>query len=206
MAPMPEGYYPDESDQPDEQLDEFLCEYVDGTMDPAVRAAFEEFLEANPSIADHARCLCHTRSMLCQYGGRHHGAPLEEQIRHRVAGELSRKSRIEASFLSRLGKAAMATSFVSLMLILGMMAGLATVESDSGVWNVPAWAEAQDSMALPSDNPHGLPGAVPLEEAISKPRWSVMGTAAVLPAIDMKPIGFRQASIDSVGYHFAVAP
>ena len=126
---MPDGYYPDHYDQPDDQLDEFLCEYVDGTMDPAVRRAFVEFLEANPSLAAHADCLCRTRNMLCSYGGRHGRASLEAQIRHRVAFELDRKNRVEATFLTRLGKAAMATSFVSLILIVGMAFGLSTVES-----------------------------------------------------------------------------
>ena len=209
---MPEGYYPDNSElpeQPDEQLDEFLCEYVDGTMDPAVRAAFEEFLEANPSLAAHARCLCHTRSMLCSYGGRHAGATLEEQIRQRVAGELTRKARVEATFLSRLGKAAMATSVVSLMLILGMMAGLASVENGTPRFAASDWPEAQDSMSLPSDNRYDPGAAVPLEQVSNQPRWSVMGASSVLPAIDMQPIGFHLAAMDSSGWghiRLAAAP
>lgn len=196
---MPEGYYPDLYEQPDDQLDEFLCEYVDGTMDPAVREAFEEFLDANPSLADHARCLCRTRNMLCSYGGRHGRASLEAQIRHRVAFELDRKSRVEATYLARLGKAAMATSFVSLIVILGMMMGLSSTP-DNGPVTLAASAqmELQDSMALPSDAPHQQVGSVPLEQAIGTPRWSVMGSATVLPAIDMSPIGYHQASMNSV--------
>jgi len=192
---MPDGYYPDHYDQPDDQLDEFLCEYVDGTMDPAVRRAFEEFLEANPSLAAHADCLCRTRNMLCSYGGRQGRASLEAQIRHRVAFELDRKNRIEATYLSRLGKAAMATSFVSLLLIVGMMVGLSSVELEIPVRLAASGSmELQDSMALPSENPHGV-GTVPLEQAIKDPGWSVMGAPSVLPAIDMSPIGFQQASM-----------
>lgn len=196
---MPEGYYPDHYEQPDDQLDEFLCEYVDGTMDPAVREAFEEFLEANPRLADHARCLCRTRNMLCSYGGRHGRASLEAQIRHRVAFELERKSRVEATYLSRLGKAAMATSFVSLILIMGMMVGLKTVDSPPSVrLAASAQMELQDSMALPSDAPHARFGSVPLEQAVNSPRWSVMGPSTVLPAIDMSPVGYHQASREPV--------
>lgn len=203
---MPDGYYPDHYDQPDDQLDEFLCEYVDGTMDPAVRNAFEEFLEANPSLAAHADCLCRTRSMLCSYGGRHGRASLEAQIRHRVAFELDRKNRVEATYLSRLGKAAMATSFVSLFLIIGMMMGMSTIESSIPVQlAATGQMELQDSMALPSENPHGV-GSVPLEQAIKQPRWSVMGTASVLPAIDMSPIGYQRASIDESSVLLATAP
>ncbi len=193
---MPEGYYPDHFDQPDDQLDEFLCEYVDGTMDAAVKEAFEEFLEANPSLAAHAQCLCRTRNMLSSYGGRHGRASLEAQIRHRVAIELERKNRVESTYLSRLGKAAMATSFVSLMVILGMMVGLQTVEQRGAVQLVAAGTvEHQDSMALPSDHPYSL-GSVPLEQAIRQPHWSIMGSASVLPAIDMTPIGYHQVQMD----------
>lgn len=203
---MPDGYYPDHYDQPDDQLDEFLCEYVDGTMDAAVRKAFEEFLEANPSLAAHADCLCRTRSMLCSYGGRHGRASLEAQIRHRVAFELERKNRVEATYISRLGRAAIATSFVSLFLIVGMMTGLSSVESSTPVQlAATGQMELQDSMALPSENPHGV-GSVPLEQSIKQPRWSVMGTASVLPAIDMSPIGFQQASMDDSPFYLAVAP
>ena len=203
---MPDGYYPDHYDQPDDQLDDFLCEYVDGTMDPAVRNAFEEFLEANPSLAAHADCLCRTRSMLCSYGGRHGRASLEAQIRHRVAFELDRKNRVEATYLSRLGKAAMATSFVSLFLIIGMIMGMSTIESSIPVQlAATGQMELQDSMALPSENPHGV-GSVPLEQAIKQPRWSVMGTASVLPAIDMSPIGYQRASIDESSVLLATAP
>ena len=198
---MPEGYYPDHFDQPDDQLDEFLCEYVDGTMDPSVRKAFEEFLEANPSLAAHARCLCKTRNMLCSYGGRHGRASLEAQIRHRVAFELDRKNRLEAATLARLGKAAMATSFVSLVVILGMMVGLSSVDNAGSVrLAASGQMEMQDSMALPSDNPHSRVGSVPLEQSLNAPGWSVMGSSTVLPAIDMSPIGFHQASMDPVSW------
>ncbi|MDA0875464.1 MAG: hypothetical protein O3C45_10450 [Bacteroidetes bacterium] len=205
---MPEGYYPDESDLPDEQLDEFLCEYVDGTMDPAVRAAFEEFLEANPDLAAHARCLCQTRSMLCSFGGRHPRSNMEEQIRQRVAGELDRKTRAEQTFQTRLGRAAMATSMFSLLLILGMMAGLADVESGVPRFASSLWPEAQDSMALPSDNRFAPSRSVPLEQ-VGQPAWSVFGAPSVMPAIDMQPIGFHRAPMDSLhgsGFRLASAP
>lgn len=198
---MPEGYYPDQYEQPDDQLDEFLCEYVDGTMDPAVREAFEEFLGANPSLADHVRCLCRTRNMLCSYGGRHGRASLEAQIRHRVAFELDRKSRVEATYLERLGKAAMATSFVSLVVILGMMIGMSSVDYDGPIaLAASSQMEMQDSMSLPSDAPHQPLGSVPLEQAMTTPGWSVMGTATVLPAIDMSPIGYHRASMSPVSW------
>jgi len=65
--------------------------------------------------------------------------------------------------------------------------------------------ELQDSMALPSENPHGV-GTFPLEQSIKQPRWSVMGTATVLPAIDISPIGFQQASMEDGPLYLAAAP
>jgi len=207
---MLEGYDPDYSEQPDDQLDEFLCEYVDGTMDPSVRAAFEEYLEANPTLADHARCLCRTRSMLSSYGGRHGGETLEEQIRHRVACELNRKNRSEATLVSRLGSAAMLTSIFSLVLILGMMAGLTQVDYNG----IPPSAadsssEHLDSMELPSDNGLVAGRSMPLEWYARDASWSVVGPKSMLPAIDMKPIGWHRAKFDSTAtprMRLAVAP
>ncbi len=46
------------------ELDEFVCEYVDGTMEPSVREAFEEFLDANPDVANHVDQLIETTSIL----------------------------------------------------------------------------------------------------------------------------------------------
>ncbi len=197
-APMPDGYYPDYSDQSDDQLDEFLCEYVDGTMDPCVRQAFEEYLEANPSLAQHARCLCNTRNMLCSYGGRHPAETLQEQIRHKVACELNRKNKHEALLFNRLGSAAMLTSVVSLMLIMGMMAGLASVNQQKERRSALAQrTDSSESMALPTDAYAQQDKSMPLEWYGKSSSWSVMGSSTVLPAIDMVPIGWNAASMDS---------
>ena len=53
-----------------QDLDEFLCEYVDGTIDPVVRTALEEYMCMNPRLADHVRELQQTREMLQCYGSR----------------------------------------------------------------------------------------------------------------------------------------
>jgi len=106
---------------------------------------------------------------------------------------------VEATTLARLGKAAMATSFVSLIVILGMMVGLSTVETPGSIQLAASGQmELQDSMSLPSDNPHSRAGSVPLEQSLQAPSWSVMGSSTVLPAIDMSPIGFHRASLDPV--------
>ena len=48
-----------------EWLDEWLCEYVDGTMDPSVEAVFEQYVEANPELKAHVERLRQTRELLC---------------------------------------------------------------------------------------------------------------------------------------------
>ncbi|PSQ75835.1 MAG: hypothetical protein BRD33_03820 [Bacteroidetes bacterium QH_6_63_17] len=48
-----------------EWLDEWLCEYVDGTMDPSMEAVFEQYVEANPELKAHVERLRKTREILC---------------------------------------------------------------------------------------------------------------------------------------------
>lgn len=49
-------------------LSEFLCEYVDGTMAPSARAAFEECLRGNAALQQHVARLKATRAVLGDYG------------------------------------------------------------------------------------------------------------------------------------------
>lgn len=48
-----------------EWLDEWLCEYVDGTMDPSMEAVFEQYVEADPELKAHVERLRQTREILC---------------------------------------------------------------------------------------------------------------------------------------------
>ena len=64
-----EGHAPEDSDgAPYEWLDEWLCEYVDGTMDPSLEAVFEQYVEANPELKEHIRRLQQTKDLLCECG------------------------------------------------------------------------------------------------------------------------------------------
>jgi anti-sigma factor RsiW len=66
--PLPgDGSGPDE-DRPYAWLDEWLCEYVDGTMDPSLEAVFEQYVEANPELKAHIQRLEETRDLLCECG------------------------------------------------------------------------------------------------------------------------------------------
>jgi len=48
-----------------EWLDEWLCEYVDGTMDPSMEAVFEQYVEGDPELKAHVKRLRQTREILC---------------------------------------------------------------------------------------------------------------------------------------------
>lgn len=76
-GPLPE----DDGDAPYEWLDEWLCEYVDGTMDPSLEAVFEQYVEANPELKAHIERLQETRNLLCDCGLSKEASPdLEAEI------------------------------------------------------------------------------------------------------------------------------
>ena len=206
---MADSYYPDYSEHSDQQLDELLCEYVDGTMDPAVRAAFEEYLEVNPQLASHARCLCQTRTMLCSYGWRHPEESLQEQIRKKVVGELKRQDRVESMLVHRLDNAAMLTSSISLILIVGMMIGFSAVnESRTDNGSEPAAYLLEDTMSLRTDAYSQQSRARSLEQLPSSAQLSPLGLSPVLPVIDMQPIGWHAVGSQHIesSFDMVVAP
>ncbi|MFB6099111.1 MAG: anti-sigma factor [Salinibacter sp.] len=59
-----DGDAPDDGAPSYEWLDEWLCEYVDGTMDPSLEAVFEQYVEANPELKAHVERLRQTRELL----------------------------------------------------------------------------------------------------------------------------------------------
>ncbi|MEF8796365.1 MAG: hypothetical protein V5A22_00360 [Salinivenus sp.] len=63
-----EGPVPDGGDAPYDWIDEWLCEYVDGTMDPSLEAVFEQYVEANPELKAHIERLQQTRDLLSECG------------------------------------------------------------------------------------------------------------------------------------------
>ena len=75
-------------------LDEWLCEYVDGTIDPAVCKALEEYMQLNPELATHVEQLCETRHLLCQYGCSYQApSGLQPRLRRRLASEIIQESQ-----------------------------------------------------------------------------------------------------------------
>jgi hypothetical protein len=119
---MREGHEPSGSeDGASTGLDEFLCEYVDGTMDPAVRAAFEEYLRLNPDLYEHVECLRETRSMLCRYGCRLRApAALQQRLRERLGEEMLGEPPVLPVVADRLSWIAGFSSVV--LLLIGFLA------------------------------------------------------------------------------------
>lgn len=77
-----------DSDEKYPWLSEFICEYVDDTMDPDARALFEEYLHADPSLQHYVRSLRTTRRMLQHHGCKLHApCSLQQQLRARIAME-----------------------------------------------------------------------------------------------------------------------
>ncbi|WP_263808968.1 anti-sigma factor [Salinibacter sp.] len=114
-----------------EWLDEWLCEYVDGTMDPSVEAVFEQYVEANPELRAHIERLRQTRELLC--GGEDTGAPhtapveaareAEENLLRDAAPELIASEETSRSVVA-LGLA----SSIAVALVVGFLAGSMLVE------------------------------------------------------------------------------
>ncbi|GBD00335.1 hypothetical protein HRbin18_00042 [bacterium HR18] len=121
----PDSSRPEESSCPFSDWDELLCEYVDGTMDPAVRQVFEEYLRANPAVAHHVACLCRTRQLLHQHGACMLRAPegFQARLRQRLAYEMMREQRVlDYVSLPLRGVTVLASAAVILFLV-GMYTG-----------------------------------------------------------------------------------
>jgi len=137
---MTEGYYAEPNDDPYAGLDELLCEYVDGTMDRAAREAFEEYLCANPALAEHVQCLCQTRRLLCHYDCLPAPRGFQVRLRRRLAHEMLRmEAPALTPWVAHLGAFATWTSVMVVMMILGMLAGATLVS---------------ENRALESSSPH----------------------------------------------------
>jgi hypothetical protein len=127
---MGEGYesVPDADSWQD--LDEFLCEYVDGTMDPVVREVFEEYVRDNPDLAEHVQCLCDARDALihsscaCRLK-----ADFIDRLRRRLVVEQARAvSSALPDVVSQLGYLAAFTSALVVMTVAAMLLAEFAVE------------------------------------------------------------------------------
>jgi hypothetical protein len=114
-------------------LDEFLVEYVDGTMDPVVREAFEEFLWMYPDVAEQVDCLASVRSQLCRLGDkcRCHAPPgFQDRLKEHLLEESSKDVHATAEFWApHLNTVALAFSLTLLVLAVGLSATVPRPES-----------------------------------------------------------------------------
>ena len=65
-------------------MDEFLCEYVDDTMDRSIRDAFEECVQCDSRLARQVSRLRGTRRLLCEHRFRT-PKDLRAQVRNRLS-------------------------------------------------------------------------------------------------------------------------
>jgi len=189
---MSDRYDQDASLPNDDGLDEYLCEYVDGTMDPAVRRAFEDFLRANPALAAHVERLQRTR-MLCSRQRCTHHAPssLQHRLRMEIARDLMGNDG-PALYLPRLGHFAAMTSLVGLAVLIGVVTGAALVDRrpfmDGGV---SASSERMELPDVPSDA-HGYPSAGTVRP-VAAAAFGIAVPASALPVLTssdaITPIG-----------------
>lgn len=160
-------------------LDELLCEYVDGTMDPAVRKSFEEYLAMNPALVEEVERLRCTRTLLCQHGC-HIQAPngLQNRIRRRLAAEMMHAPPTFFSLSAmRLGMVATFASATVIMLMVGMFVG-ATLSTE------PEPEVAEES--VPSIQPHWQQaGMTPLLGQRPARVPSLFKSSVLLPAMTL---------------------
>lgn len=120
---MEDGYDAPHLDDADgTPLDEMMCEYVDGTMDPVVRRAFEDLLRANPEMAAEAHCLCHLRLALQSYGRcKHAPAQFQQRLRQRLSTEARHPSAAWTNTAARLNAFALIASTAGLLCLLAVI-------------------------------------------------------------------------------------
>ena len=180
-------------------LDELLCEYVDGTMDPVVRRSFEEYMAVEPELAEQVERLRRTRSLLCRHGCRLQAPEgLQARVRRRMAWEMMRAQRpVFPEALSRLGNYAAFASVLVIILMAGMLVG-AYLHDDPSQATAEGTPVVPDRLALP-----GQPSAMtPLlkRQPIRQP-WFVERADPVL--LSPAPAHVRYVLPDASGLRYS---
>ena len=151
---MPNGYSDSKPYDASNLEDEFLCEYVDGTMDPLVRNVFEEYVRTNPGMEEHIERLRRTRRLLCRYACRCQApSDLHDRLRNFIPGDMSRPSVSSPVVSGNTARGAVASSYaVTVILMLGLVLGASGVQSENGRIHASAMTvshSVQDSPTLP---------------------------------------------------------
>ena len=191
---MAEGYDGEQAAPLDEGMDEFLCEYVDGAMDPVVLEAFEEYLRANPSMAEHVQCLCQAKRFLSQQNSCPHAtSQVQERLRSAIAREQLGQS--SAMLGSKLGSVAWITSAAGMMMMLGMLFGTAVIR-----YQAPPVAEAYvERESAPSDAYPVRNVTLPAGARVTQ---TVAGPAMALPTLQASAHWTPVLAADSAQTYF----
>jgi hypothetical protein len=121
-------------DRPYAWLDEWLCEYVDGTMDPALETVFEEYMHANPDLEAHVARLKETRDLLCQCGrvAKADCSPATRaDVCGTVEGEMLRSNDALIQFVSEHPSLVAGLTSSVVAFLLGLFAGALMFSPDS---------------------------------------------------------------------------
>lgn len=183
---------PGDEDHPDLE-DEFLCEYVDETMDPVVREVFEEYLRANPDLKAHVDCLRNTRLLLCTYGCRCH-APhdLHDRLRREISCDLvNGRMPFHVAATDRLKGAATLSTAMALVLFLGVIGGFSVVDAEHQTGAALAGAAVIRAESRPALS--GMRSAIQIDHARFTPRYST--TAAATAFLRSYPVSTRISSL-----------
>jgi len=116
---------PQDSEPEYEWLDEWLCEYVDGTMDPALETVFEEYVEANPELKAHVENLQETRKLLTESSElKKASRKAQARVCSRVECEMLRsQTSFSDAFSDRTRAVVGVASSIVVALVVGFFAG-----------------------------------------------------------------------------------
>lgn len=189
----------DGEEEGDERLDEFLCEYVDGTMEAAARASFEEYLAQNPDLAAHVRGLVLTRSLLCsQRACAHAPSTLQRRLQIEIARD-QLGTPADAVPVGGLGRFATFTSVVGFAVLLGAAVGTSFVRGSRPGDGDSSYVSRTEKRSVASDA-HGHTGRIrPPHVAVAS--FGIIGPANIMPVLgssrSMTPI----SGSDSLSAH-----
>jgi len=149
-----------------EWLDEWLCEYVDGTMDPSVEAVFEQYVKANPELKAHVERLRQTREILRDCDAPE--TPLPEEVQTKACSEMEKDLfQSPAVFPDETGERSAAAlgiaSSIAVALVVGFLAGSMLVDPDtfSSASMVSTAEEQSPSQTLMRSDAASRPGRAP---------------------------------------------
>jgi anti-sigma factor RsiW len=143
-----DGGAPDDGTPSYKWLDEWLCEYVDGTMDPSLEAVFEQYVEANPKLKAHVRRLRQTRDLLggCGGSGDSHPDPAADVVPERGEEKLLRSASAPSESVHKRPTMAMGiVSSIAVALVVGFLAGSMLVHPENV--SVPSIVSAVDEQS-----------------------------------------------------------